>query len=236
MSLVAETKYREDRVFYQLADVPVAFYGLTDSSEVELGTINTGEDGKATLVLSAGQFLADTSGVARFEARFEGNEQYRKADRDLEVKAVNLKLETEIIDSVPTVTVMAEERKGDRLSPVEDADIRILVKRLYSDLPIREGSLDEGSFSTEFPTDLPGNAFGDLEIIARIVEHDDYGTVETRSEVRWGIPVSYALEERPRALWSRAPLWVIISVTVAFIAAWYHYALSLSKLLKVRKT
>jgi hypothetical protein len=95
--------------------------------------------------------------------------------------------------------------------------------------------MEAGAFLLEFPTDLPGDDTGNLSIIARIIEHDDYGTVESRTQLQWGIPVSFEQSERPRALWSRAPLWIIISVTLAFSAAWYHYFLSISKLFKIWK-
>ena len=102
-------------------------------------------------------------------------------------------------------------------------------------MPLIEGSLEDGEFLFEFPNDVPGDAYGDLSVIARITEHDDYGTVETRQKVRWGEPVSFVLEAKPRALWSRAPLWIIGSVCLAFILVWYHYLLAVVKLFRIRK-
>ena len=233
--LLAEVKYRIEGEFKQLSDVNIDFYTTTDTSEVKLGSVTSGDDGKAKLIFQEEQVIRDLDGYAHFTAKFEGNEGFREATKELSSKRVILSLDGQVEDSVKNLTVYGSELIGGEQSNISECDITVLVKRTYSDLPVAEGALEDGEYLMEFPNDLPGDDAGNLWIIARIMEHDDYGTVEAKTQLSWGIPVSFDQPERPRALWSRAPLWIIIAVTLAFTAAWYHYFLSLSKLFKIRK-
>ncbi len=233
--LEAEVKYREEGVFKQLAGVPIDFYINSDTSKNSIGTETTGEDGKVRLDLDEKNIFRDEEGFANFESIFSGNEGFAETSKDLSVKRALLAIEGDIVDSVKSLTISGEEIVGNENLNISEADITIFVQRTFSDLPLGEGSLDDGLFTMEFPDDLPGDANGDLWVITRIVEHDEYGTVEARKQLNWGIPVTHATGVKPRALWSRAPLWIIIAVTLAFTAAWYHYFLSVSKLFKIRK-
>lgn len=234
-TLVGELKYRPDKLFLPVSDVLVKFYHNTDSAEHLLGEIMTGEDGKASLTLTSTDFITDTSGWINFSAVFEGTDSYQEASRDLELKEIKMMVETGEMDSVKTLNITCNEIKNGKEIPVTDAEVQVLVKRLYSNLPVYTGDLEDGSLSVEFPGDLPGGHFGELEIICRIQEHDDFGTIEAHNTEQWGIPVSFLPEKKPRALWSRAPVWIIVAMALALGAAWYHYFLSLSKLLKIRK-
>lgn len=232
--LLAELKYREDRVFYQLTDVPVGFYLSKDTAEILLGTVITDENGFARFELEGKGVVRDTSGHASFTAVFAGNDSYREASRDISTIRSQLSISTAIEDSIKTLTITGKELQSNE-KDIDGAEVKVYVKRTYSDLQVAEGVMEDGSLSIEFPDDLPGATNGDLLIIARILEHDDYGTVETKEKVNWGIPVSHELGEKPRALWSRPPIWIIICVTLAFAAAWFHYFLSISKLFKISK-
>jgi hypothetical protein len=233
--LVSELKFRDGKNFVQLADTEIEFYAVTDTSEIKLGAGRTTENGKVRLDIKGLSFEKDDEGFRHFESRFAGNEGFKKANKSLSIKEIDLTLESETIDSVNTITVNGIERVAGETVPIDGADLKILVKRLYSDLPLVEGSLEEGEFVYEFPKNVPGDAFGDLWVIARITDNDDYGTIETRQKIRWGNPVSYVLEKKPRALWSRAPLWLIGGVWIAFLLVWYHYFLAVSKLFRIKK-
>lgn len=233
--LETELKYRQEGNFIQLEGVKVDFYLEKDSSDIKLGSGVTELNGKTRLHLKDYTIQKDSSGFAHYYSQFNGSDAYKKAQKSLSIKEIDFSLESEIVDSIPTLTVKGYEKSGTDKSPIEDADLQIFVKRLYSDLPIHSGSIEDGLFSYEFPKDIPGDASGDLWIIARITDHDDYGTVETREKIRWGQPVSFVLQQKPRALWSRAPLWILIGFWVAFILVWYHYFFAISKLFGIKK-
>ena len=57
------------------------------------------------------------------------------------------------------------------------------------DLPLGKKSIENGECNIEFPNDLPGDSAGNLLIIAKIVDHDDFANVEQRASIGWGVPV-----------------------------------------------
>ncbi len=233
--LDTELKYREEGKFYPLTDVEVEFTVDTDSNSYSLGKVMTNEHGKGILDLNGLDIARDTSGFAHFMASFNGNEQYKRASRDLSVQESVLTMSYENMDSTRTLTVEGEVKDDDVLIPMEDVDVVILVERLFGELPVGEGTIDDGTFTFAFPSGVPGDQVGDLNIIARIVDHDELGTVSVQDNVGWGDPVSYARTKVIRALWSRAPIWLMFAVSIVLLAVWYQYFLAVSKLFRLRK-
>ena len=92
-----------------------------------------------------------------------------------------------------------------------------------------------GNGKLSFRMTCPVILFGNIEIIARISEHDEYGTLEISEKIKWGTLVPIEIQKNKRALWGRPPIWIIVAVTTAFAAAWIHYLMAIYSLLKVRK-
>jgi hypothetical protein len=216
------------------------------SLEVELGDstlflteLVTNQEGNADLLVESGYtFPADEEGITTLLATFAGNDTLRSADTDLEIKDVYLDMSFDVEDSVKILTVEAKELNGDgEFIPVEELDIQIGVRRLYSVLPIDDIETDENGVGIlEFPNDIPGDSIGMLTVVARIDEHDYFGTVTKSESIDWGIPVSYELKRMYRQLFTdEAPLWMIIGVFIALVGAWYHFFLSVFKLYKLKK-
>ena len=213
--------------------------------EVDLGDstlflteLITNADGSADLQIEAGYtFPADEEGITAILASYAGNDSLRSSSTDIEVKDVFLDISFAVEDSLKILTIEAKERNGEgELIPVEELDINIGVQRLYSVLQVDVVETDEDGIGIlEFPDDIPGDSAGVLNIIARIDEHDYFGTVSKFKSVEWGVPVSYELKRLPRQLFTdEAPLWMIIGVFIALIGAWYHFFLSIFKLYKLR--
>ena len=233
--LEAELKYRDEGTFVQLTGVEVDFYNKSDTDRTLLGQATTGIDGKARIDVVTSQMVFDTAGLTVFEVVFAGDETFKRTSKEISVITTDLNLEAEVRDSVNILTVTGKYYKRGKAHLMDAAEVSILVKRLYSQLPVLQGTLEEGKLEMEFPGDLPGDAFGELWITARISDHGDYGTLETSTKVDWGTLVPYDLSEK-RALWSRdAPLWIVVAVSVAFVLAWAHYFFSVVKLLTIRK-
>lgn len=214
--------------------------------EVDLGDstlyiteLITNEEGSADLYIEPGYSLpADEEGITTILASFGGNDTLTSTSTDFEIKDVFLEISFAIEDSVKILTVEANEYDSEgEFVPVEELDINIGVQRLYSILPIGEIETDEDGIATlEFPDDIPGDSVGMLAIVARIDEHDYFGTVTKLGSIDWGVPVSYEVKRLPRQLFTdEAPLWMIIGVFIALVGAWYHFFLSVFKLIKLKR-
>ncbi|MCK5101166.1 MAG: hypothetical protein KAR17_00070 [Cyclobacteriaceae bacterium] len=212
---------------------------LNDSIFV-LATLETDTLGVVNLYLAQDYKLPmDEDGKSVIEVSYDGNEIYRSASNDIEIFDIDLEFTFEIEDSVKYLSVAANkiDGKGNKI-PVEELDIFIGVQRLYSVLPIDDAETDEdGIGMLEIPDDLPGDAEGNLTFVAKIEDHDEFGTVTKSGNQAWGIPVSYEVKPLPRQLFTdEAPLWMIASVFIMLLGAWYHFFLSISKLIKLKKS
>ena len=211
---------------------------LVDSTFV-LATLETDTLGVVNLYLANDYKLPmDEDGLSVIEVNYEGNEIYRSASNDIEIFDIDLEFAFEIEDSVKYLRVTANRIDGEGNNiPVEELDILIGVQRLYSVLPIDDVETDEdGIGMLEIPDDLPGDAEGILTFVAKIEDHDEFGTVTKSASHGWGTPVSYEVKPLPRQLYTdEAPFWMIASVFIILLGAWYHFFLSISKLIKLKK-
>ncbi len=211
----------------------VVFFSITDSLEQELGRATTGMDGIASLRLPKAKLLADTSGAFPIMAVFEGNEEYGDSDDEITIMPASIALEAMEEDSSRTVTATLESMG----EPVAETDIYFYVKGLYRPLRVGEGTTDEeGMVSIDFPMDLPGGPEGNVEVLVRLEDDSDFGTVEANLSKAWGTPKLMAGDSPPRELWSPSPpLWLLLTFITLLLIIWGHYLEVIYKLFKLRK-
>ncbi|MCB9299994.1 MAG: hypothetical protein H6566_05045 [Lewinellaceae bacterium] len=233
LDLKALIRAKIDDRYTGLPGLEVEFFTTTDTSETSLGKATTDEKGIATFTTNAKEMPRDTGNRMAFYASFEGNEEYSGSDADITLKPASFALEALEEDS--SYSIQLTLMSGDE--PVAEEDVSLFVKRLFFPLKVGEGSTDEDGMATiDFPTDLPGDAEGNLNIFARLEDSDDYGTVEASVTKAWGIPVSDRLEDQPRALWSpNPPLWMLLTFLVLMVTVWGHYIVIVYKLFQVKK-
>lgn len=217
----------------------VLLTSVLNDSTIVLATVQTDTVGEVELHLDEAYTLPmNEEGFAVIEANYEGSDQYRSASSDLEIADLEVEFEFNVEDSVKYLNVLARriDQEGNKL-PVEDLDVSIGIQRLYNVLPLDEITTDEDGLAVlEIPNDLPGDAEGNLTFVARIDDSDEFGTVTDKMTYQWGVPVSYEIKPLPRQLFTdEAPLWMIASVCIILLGAWYHFFLSISKLIKLRK-
>ena len=110
--------------------------------------------------------------------------------------------------------------------PIEDLELYFFVQRTFSQLPIggRFNTTDEnGEVTIEFPPDLPGDTLGNLELIVKIVESDDYADTSVYAKLKWGIPLLLDESETKRTLWAagaNAPISLMIITNLLILVAW----------------
>lgn len=181
--------------------------------------------------------LRKSGHLFHFEAVFKGDDTYDASSIDLEIRDAKLGMVTEVIDSVNTVSLhLTSWDDNNEEMNVSDVEILFYVPRLFSLLPIGDAYTNRhGQDEFEFPTDLPGGPKGELTIVSRIEEHEDFGTIEIREAVTWGIPVALNTSKQPRALFSRdAPIWMLITFIILMLGVWCHYFLIIFKLFQIR--
>lgn len=225
---------------YLVEGLEVNFYHANDTDEILLATTYTDKEGVAEMRIDKDFKLhVDTStGMFRFIVRTPEDDIYYEAEEELEKMDLILDLDLQIIDSVKTMTVKVNAVDGNgNLVPVNEEDIFFFVPRMFTYLKIADGWVENGEASSDYPEKILGDKDGNITVIAKIEDHDTYGTVEVRKETNWATP-SYAhiQEHSDRELWTPiAPLWMIITLIIMLAGVWGHYIYTIIQLVLIKK-
>lgn len=214
-------------------------FSVSGDSIIELGTQKSDNLGVAVLEVDKSiNIPTDENGATTYTVEYKGVENSEPNSEELTIVDVNLEMSLEEIDSVKTIIVKASKKGAEgEIVPVEDQDVNIYVKRLYSNLKVGQAYLEEGTGegSLEYKL-IPGDSLGNIIIIARIDEHEEFGNVEVRQTINWGTPVSYAIKDIKREIWTdEAPLWMTITVIIFVLGVWYHLILVFIRMWKIKK-
>jgi ethanolamine utilization protein EutQ (cupin superfamily) len=181
-----------------------------------------------------------TSVKHTFVARFAGNAKYDSTSVDQAVVKAKILIDTASGRSI-SATVM--EMKDTAWTPVKGVDVIVAVKRMGGDLLVNETptfSTDStGKISADFKRDtLPGDAHGNITLVAKIVDNDQYGNLLIEKKVPWGakfIPKSDFNKRTLFATGAKAPIWLLFMACSIILAVWTTLAMLVINILKIRK-
>ena len=194
----------ENNKILPVPGIPVDFYNQTDSAESLLGTATSDENGEALYIIEEGTPLyPDAEKGYTFTASFEGNENFRKASSEVSIREARIEIGFEEVDSIRTISAEAYEIDPVSSAKVllEDIDLSFYVRGSFSLYKISDEELHNGKCAIDFPVTLPGDSLGNLTIIAKIEENDDYGNVEASAVKDWGVVRDAAARDQSRR-WS----------------------------------
>jgi len=237
IDLKASLKTKVNGTFYKLPLLKVTFIQVLDDAEKVLGFVITDQSGKAVFNTRADSLKTDKEGKLHFKAVFAGNKQMDPADGEVTVKRARLEISPVKEDSLLTVKVKLLDLGTGKEVPVDKITFGVFVQRLFNPLKIGEGTTDEnGEATVEIPANLPGDAKGEITLLAKLDENELYGNLEAGAKANWGTPVSDKLKELPRGLWgAHPPLWMLITFIVLMVTVWGHYAVIIFELFRLRK-
>ncbi|MDH5366479.1 MAG: hypothetical protein OEW67_05790 [Cyclobacteriaceae bacterium] len=234
---------KEDKRYLPTAGIEVELYASEISSENLLETVLTTENGTATYTFNHEQFeYAENAEVAQYFAVVNENEKIKGKVAEITIKKVNFTIRLAVEDSIKKVYAYVSETDSIGNSiPKKGVEIKFLVDRPLSPLPVGEDynvTNKEGRVSMEFPDDLPGDTEGHLKVMVRIIENEDYGTVEVSEVVQWGIPMIIEDKASKRSLWAssaNAPISLLIFINSLIIAVWGIIVYIIYKIFQIRK-
>ena len=127
-------------------------------------------------------------------------------------------------------------------APAKGVDVHFYVKRFFSLLPFSKtvSTNDKGIAEVNFPyTDLPGDSAGNITVIAKIEDDDNYGTIETHADVKWGVPtVNEDGNWNERSLSAsrmKAPMFLIISSLLIITVVWGTIVYVVVQIFRIKK-
>lgn len=221
----------------KLRQLKITFMQVTADAEKELGYVITDGYGKAVLNIKTDSLKANSEGKLLFKAIFAGNKQMDPADGEVAIKRARLEITPVKEDSLLSIKVKLIDIATGTEIPVPETVLGIFVQRSFKPQKIGEGTTDEnGEATIEVPNNLPGDAKGNITLLAKLDENETYGNLETAVVQKWGLPVSDKLNELPRALWSsHPPYWMMATFIILMSTVWGHYLVIIIQLFRLRK-
>ncbi len=238
VDLRAAVKAKIDGKVRKMHSLKIHYYLVNDSAETELGAINADLNGYGVFNVKPEQVIDNKEGILNFKAKVNANKNMEEGVGEVSVKRAKLIATPIEEEGVYSVQVKLVDLSTGTETAVSEAAIGLYVKRMFNPLKVGEGTTDEnGEAIIEFPGKLPGDAKGNLNIVARLDEDENFGFLEASfTGEKWGIPISDKLEDQPRALWSaHPPLWMLITFIVLMLAVWGHYIVIVYELFRLRK-
>ena len=239
--LLVRVKTKVDGRFQTVAGIPVSLFLDKDSTGTAIGKVVTNEWGEATTLIRPTVKKQWNAGLKHtFLAKFAGNAKFDETTGDLTVGKAKILIDAGA-DKKITATVM--EMKDATWTPVKGVDVKMAVKRLGGDLPVNETATfttdSTGTVSADFKRDsIPGDAKGNITLIAKVEDNDQYGNLSIEKVVPWGAkftPVSTFNERTLFATRDKAPIWLQLIAYSIILAVWGILVYLVLNVLKIKR-
>lgn len=225
--ITVEVRTKKDRKYVPVPGVIIDLFLNEQTSRGRMGNITTDMKGVGTFILPDKFYSAlDSLTTMEFSAVLRNSPGYRDKTTTLEIRDAFMAISYQ--DSLREVKVkLLEKDSSDGGTPVEGADIKFYVQRLFSLLPIGSDNnfTDvEGEVTLNLPSDLPGDGEGNLELFVKLEDDDDYGNIVLSNTLSWEsdwLTVNDTFDER--TMWSprdRTPYFLWIFPNLILLAVW----------------
>lgn len=208
-----------------------------------LGNATSNNKGVAMLILPEGEEkYASPAFEYTYLAAIENNDQVEDTQEEITVaeSAFDMTLEEEDSVSQVRISLKTMDAEGNEV-PVGEVELSLYVQRMFGLLPLSddpETTDEDGEVVVEFPADIPGDTAGNLVIVAKIEDHERFGTLEFRRKINWGVPLIIDPNQSARELWSsraNAPIYLIVIVNTMLIGIWGVILYIVYQAFKIRK-
>ena len=225
LKAVAKTKINGK--FKVVAGIPVTFYITSENPANLLGKAITNDKGQAVLFIppsARGEW--NKSAKQSFLVISDSSQVYDATKSSIDLTKSKIKIDT--TEDKKIVATMLEFRDS-LWVPVKGVDLKIAVKRLGGDLNVNETptfTTDSlGMVNVDFKlSNLPGDSLGNLIVVARVEDNDNYGNLSSEKLVPWGSKTEYLESYNRRTLYARrgwSPLWLVTMAYGIIAGVWF---------------
>ena len=238
--LLVTVKSKVKGKFQPVGNITLKLFLDKDSTGTFINKVTTNNEGIATSdIPSTVKKEWATTSKHTFIASFEGNQAYASAKADLTMARAKLLIDT----NGRTITVNVLELKDTSWVPVKGVDVILAVRRTGGDLLINETPTfttdSTGKASGEFKRDsIPGDARGNITLVAKVVDNDTYGNLVVEKTVPWGSKFVYVSTFDKRTLFAtrdKAPIWLLFIAYSIVIVVWGILVYLVFNIFKIKK-
>ncbi len=240
-SLMVKVKTKVDGKFKNVEGISLKLFLDKDTAGKFIAKVVTNDAGEATTYIPSslksqwGKTLKHT-----FVATFDGNNKYEAAKGDVTIAKAKILIDA---GSDKTVTATVFEMKDTTWVPVKGVDVVLAVKRMNADLPINDKPTfttdSTGKASGDFKRDsIPGDAKGNIVLVAKVLDNDQYGNLSIEKTVPWGAKFAMLNTFDKRTLFAtrdKAPVWLQLIAYSIMFAVWGILVYLVFNVFKIKK-
>ena len=222
----------------------VGFYTDEDYENLQSKAI-VNESGNAILELNNKDLLQfeDSTNQFHFYARLEEDSSFKARKADLKILNAYIEVKFNKKDTLSMISArfIGRDKDSSTMNPQKKVPVRFFVERVFSPLTIGDEFTytdDDGYAETRFPNDIPGDEHGNLNVIIKVEEDDNYGTVVIKQTINWGLPTQIHNPVGEGSLIGNrdnAPWFMIIGINAMLLAVWGYLFYIVAGLLKIKK-
>ncbi|MEO7266018.1 MAG: hypothetical protein ABIW38_13970 [Ferruginibacter sp.] len=238
------TKKKLGRKFEPVVNVTVNVYLDEVGDKNLLGKVITGKTGLARIGIPASLKTSwDALDEFKIVAASVPTAKEEALSEELTIKKAILVIDTSSADGMRIVTGQLKEKKGAEWVAVKDIEMKLRIKRLLGNLTVGDEetytSDSTGLASAEFKKDsMPGDAKGNLVLVARVEDNDVYGNLVVEKTAPWAVPGVTDANFWHRSLWStgnRSPIWLLIIAIAIIGGVWGTIIYLVRQMFKIKK-
>lgn len=227
--------------FQPVGGIALKLYLNNDSSGNLISEVVTNEKGEASAFIPPTLKIAwDRSSKHSFLAVFQGDSSYGPAEGDVTVSRAKIQVDTA---SGRKIVATVLEWKDTGWSPVKGVDLAIAIKRLDAYLNVNQTATfttdSTGSVQADFKRDsIPGDVNGNIVIVAKVDDNDNYGNLLQERTVPWGAKFIDSNTFGERTLYAtrnKAPIWLLFLAYSIVTCVWGTLVFLVINLFRIKK-
>ncbi|HTR28248.1 MAG TPA: hypothetical protein VMH27_03200 [Puia sp.] len=239
--LLARAKTKENGRFRPVGGVTLKLFLNNDSADNLIKEVITDEKGEASALIPPSLKAAwGRSSKRTFLVSFRGDSNYEAAEGDLTVGRAKI-----VVDTAGGRKIVATvlEWKDTGWVPVKGVDLGIAIKRLNAYLNVNQTATfttdSTGTVLADFKRDsIPGDVNGNIVIVAKADDNDNYGNLLQERTVPWGAKFAGTNTFGERTLFAtrdKAPIWLLLMAYSIVACVWGTLVFLVINLFRIKK-
>ena len=243
--LLAETRIKKGKKFTPLPRQVIKVFLDSNNAEDLIGKTYTDENGKAKMIIPpALKSKWINSSKHKIIGVLEASSIEDERTSTIDVSKSKIEIDTTLNEGVRSVNVKVMAFEDNNWVPAKDIEMKVGIDRLGGILSAGDEATyttdSTGSVTVDFKKDsIPGDAKGNIKLVAQIEDNDQYGNVLIEKTVPWGIAMTPDKNFfAQRTLWStrfRTPLWLLFMAYSIMIIVWGTIIYLVFQIVKIKK-
>jgi hypothetical protein len=243
--LLLENLLKTGKKIEPLKDKVFQIYLDSNKAENLIAEVKTDKNGKAKTFLPVSlKTIWEETPLHKFIAVPAGKEDIT----ELEIAKAKMLIDTASEEEGRSIIVQVQKYENGEWLPANEVEMRVGVHRLGGILSANEDATfttdSSGIIKVDFKRDsLPGDQKGNIVLIAKVEDNDQYGNLMIEKTVPWGIALKQGSNFfSHRSLWStrfKTPVWLLFMANSIIIGVWgtiFYLVLQLIKIKKLAKS